>query len=106
MTTKELKRMSRSDLLELLLTVTKENERLREQLVIMNKKLEDRTLQVEKMGSLAEAELQLNGVFEAAQAACDQYMENTKRRCEKMQEETKRSCARILAAAERKAKGQ
>ena len=31
---------------------------------------------MEKAGSIAEASLMLNGVFEAAQAAVDQYLEN------------------------------
>ena len=93
--------MSRSDLLELLLTVTRENERLREQLQQLQQKLDDRALEIENMGSLAEAVLKLNGVFEAAQAACDQYTENARLRCEKMQEETKRNCQRMVASTER-----
>ncbi len=101
MTAKELRRMSRSDLLELLLTVTRENERLREQLQQLQQKLDDRALEIENMGSLAEAVLKLNGVFEAAQAACDQYTENARLRCEKMQEETKRNCQRMVASTER-----
>ena len=100
-TAKELRRMSRSDLLELLLTVTRENERLREQLQQLQQKLDDRALEIENMGSLAEAVLKLNGVFEAAQAACDQYTENARLRCEKMQEETKRNCQRMVASTER-----
>lgn len=101
MTAKELKRMSRGDLLELLLTVTRENEHLREQLSLLQQKLDDRAIEIENMGSLAEAVMKLNGVFEAAQAACDQYTENTRLRCEKMQEDTKRNCQRMVAAAER-----
>ena len=38
--------------------------------------LEDRTIAVEQSGSLAEAALNLNGVFQAAQAACEQYSLN------------------------------
>ena len=47
--------------------------------------LQDRQLSVEKAGSIAEAALQLNGVFEAAQAAAQQYLDNIKQRSEQME---------------------
>ena len=73
---KKLKQLSRSDLLEMLLNLSKENEQLRQELQQATSKLEDRTIAAEKSGSLAEAALNLNGVFQAAQAACDQYKWN------------------------------
>ncbi len=76
MNQKELKRLSRSDLLEMMLSLSKENEHLRKELHQAKSKLEDRTIAIEQCGSLAEAALNLNGVFEAAQAACDQYSTN------------------------------
>jgi len=36
------------------------------------------TLRLEQVGSIAEAALSLNRVFEAAQAAADQYLESVK----------------------------
>ena len=38
-----------------------------------------RRIELEKAGSIAEASLRLNGVFEAAQKAADQYRENLRR---------------------------
>ena len=73
MTSKELKRLRRTDLMEMLLELSKENVELRRQLDEANAKLADRQIQVENAGSLAEAALQLNGIFAAAQAACEQY---------------------------------
>lgn len=78
MTEKDLKRLSRKDLLEMLLELSRENEQLRKQ-------LEDRTIQIEKSGSLAEAALRLNGLFEATQAACEQYTLNIRQRMEQEQ---------------------
>lgn len=78
MTERELKKLSKTDLLEILLDQSKENEELRNALEEANAKLADRTLQIDNAGSLAEASLKLNGVFEAAQAACLQYSENIK----------------------------
>ena len=61
--------MSRAELLELLLEESRENERLRAQLQEMNEKLADRAIRIERAGSIAEAALQLNGVFQAAEEA-------------------------------------
>lgn len=76
MTDKELKKLGRADLVEMLLDVTRENEKLREELAQTQMQLENKTITIEKAGTLAEATLHLNGVFEAAQNACEQYMLN------------------------------
>lgn len=73
MTDKELRRLSRAELIEILYALQKQNEQLTEQNQQLSEQLEDRQLRMQKAGSIAEAALQLNGVFEAAQAAADQY---------------------------------
>lgn len=79
LTDKELQKLSRIDLLELLLEKSKENEKLQEELEQVKAKLAEREIKIEKAGSIAEAALALNGVFEVAQAAADQYLENLRR---------------------------
>ena len=76
MTDKKLKRLSRRELLEMLITQTRKVEQLQKQLDEANAKLQDRMITIEKSGSLAEAVLRLNGVFEAAENAARQYLEN------------------------------
>lgn len=76
MTDRELKRMSRGELLELLIAQMAENERLETELESAQAALRDRRIVIENAGSLAEAAMQLNGVFDAAQAAAQQYLEN------------------------------
>ncbi len=76
MTRKELKRMSRLELLELLLEVDQENERLREENARLTAQWNSRQIKLEKAGSIAEAALALNRIFEDAQAAADQYLES------------------------------
>lgn len=44
--------------------------------------LESRRIELEEAGSIAEAALRLNGVFEAAQKAADQYIYNLQQMCE------------------------
>lgn len=82
MTDQELRKLSRADLLELLLEQSKENERLREQLKQAQEQLASRKIEIDNAGSIAEAALQLNGVFEAAEKAAAQYLENVRRLAE------------------------
>ena len=96
---KEMRKLSRADLLELLLQERKENEELRAEVKRLQEQLDDRILKGKKAGSIAEAALQLNGVFEAAQNAAYQYLENIrvlvdkyKRACEKMKADTEARC--------------
>lgn len=78
MTKKKVKRLSRMDLLEMTLELTRENELLREQLAEAQFQLSSREIEIQSAGSIAEAALRLNGIFEAAQAAADQYLENVR----------------------------
>lgn len=83
MTDKELRRLSRSELLEMLIAQTEENNRLRIRLEQAEAQLQDRRITIDKAGSLAEAALQLNHVFEDADRAAQQYLENIRRMAEK-----------------------
>lgn len=79
MTDKELKRLSRSELLEMLIAQMEENEMLRQNLEEAEAALADRKIIIDQAGTLAEAALQLNGIFEAADRAARQYLENIQR---------------------------
>lgn len=106
MTDKELQKLGRRELLQLLLQQAKESERLGQQLAETEERLhqleetyerlrgrldskdaqirelkttlrterEKREVDMEDVGSIAEAALKLNGVFDAAQRAADQYL--------------------------------
>lgn len=78
MTNKELKKLTRLQLLELLVEQGKELERLRRRAERAEEKLRKRMLLLSDAGSIAEAALRLNGVFEAAQAAADQYLDSVR----------------------------
>ncbi len=79
MTDKDLKKLRRQDLFELLLAQSKEVEDLKERLRQAEEKLQDRQIKLLQAGSIAEAALQLNGVFEAAEKAAAQWLENLQR---------------------------
>ncbi|MDD6618102.1 MAG: DNA repair protein [Clostridiales bacterium] len=82
MTDKELRRLSRSELLEMLLSLTEENEKLKIRLEQAEDQLRDRRILIDKAGSIAEAALQLNNIFEDADRAVQQYLENVRRMTE------------------------
>lgn len=107
MTDQELKKLKRTDLLELLLAQEKENEELRRQLQEARRQLEERQLALEEAGSIAEASLRLSGIFETAQTAADQYLENVRRlsegqetRCARLEEESREKAERLLRETE------
>ena len=74
MTNKELKKMNRRRLLQMLLEIERENETLRARNDFLEAQMKKRELAIAKSGSIAEAALKLNGIFEAAQRAADQYL--------------------------------
>ncbi len=88
----DLKRLKRADLLEMLIASSKENERLEAQLEQVTGQLQRKEILIERSGSIAEAALQLNGIFEAAQQAAQQYMDNMQRQAEQLTRETEERC--------------
>ena len=72
------KRMSRKDLLELLVIQSKKIDDLEEKLKKTNELLEDKRIIIKESGSIAEAALKLNKIFEIAQTTADQYLDSIK----------------------------
>lgn len=116
MTEKELKRLSRSELLEMLIGQMEENERLKTALEQARKKAESRQIAIDRAGSIAEAALALNSVFDAAEEAAAQYLENIRRLsgsqeavCRQMEEDARAKARAICAEADeysRKTRGE
>ncbi len=107
MTDKELKRLSRGELLEMLIAQASENEKLKQELEDAQAALQDRSIAIDNAGSIAEASLQLSGVFEAAQNAAEQYLANIQRMndqqdliAQKLQGDARKKAAAIVADAD------
>lgn len=103
---KKLRRLSRGELLELLLAQTRETERLQQRLQEAEAELAERSLKIQNAGDLAHASLAVNNVLEAAQQAANQYLENiasmeaeVSARCAAMEAEVSARCAAMEAAA-------
>ncbi len=79
MTDKELKKLNRSQLLELLVDQSREIDRLQTALNEANQKLAKREISMAKCGSIAEASLAITEMFDRAQEAADLYLKAAKR---------------------------
>lgn len=74
MTDRQLRRLRREELVDIIYTLQLQQQRLKEENAALRAALDSRRLQVEKAGSLAEAALAVSGVLEAAQQAADVYL--------------------------------
>lgn len=109
MTEKELKRLSRTDLLEILIDQSLEMEKLKQKLEETENALGDKQLKIDRAGSIAEASLLLNGVFEAIEAAGKQYLDNIQtlserqeKVCAQMEEESMKRASQLLEEAQKR----
>ena len=88
----KIRKINKKKLLEILLSQAKRIEELEQQLESTQKKLDSKKITIENSGSLAEASLKLNGIFEVAQATAEQYLLNIKDKCKKIENDTKKEC--------------
>lgn len=105
MTEKELRKLNRYQLLELLVIQTERADKLQQKLEQAEKQLSRQDIRMSVMGSIAEASLQLGGVFEAAQDAADIYLDAAKERALEIEEEARQRAETIIREAEEKARG-
>lgn len=78
MAEKELRKMSRTELIEIIYALQQNEKTLREENKELCRQLEDKTIRIENAGSIAEAALSLNRIFEDAQAAAQQYLDSVR----------------------------
>lgn len=110
MAEKELRRMSREELVEIIYAMQQSQHQLEQQNEELRARLDERTLKWEQAGSLAEAALSLNHVFEDAQAAADQYLASLKAgetdaraKADELTAQAQRDADKLLADARREA---
>ncbi|MBQ8312058.1 MAG: hypothetical protein IJX84_02480 [Clostridia bacterium] len=81
MTDRELRKLHRSELLELLIAQGKENVALQERLTQAEEAVQTREMTIREAGSMASAAVEINDLIGAAQRAVDLYTENIYRVC-------------------------
>ncbi len=104
---KELKRLSRSELIEIIYELQKQKKEKEDLCADLQNKLEKKELIIANAGSISEAAIQINGVLEAAQAAADQYVLSVKAANSKVEQtilEAKNEHDNIIRDAKTKAK--
>ena len=74
----DLKHLRRSELIDLIYEMKKREIELQTRLDEAEAKLQAREITMEKAGSIADAAVQLSGVFQAAQKAADTYLKSIK----------------------------
>lgn len=108
MTDKELKRLGRAELIDIIFELQKRCDEYDVKVDMLKKNLEKKELCISNAGSIAEAAIQVNGVFEAAQAAADQYLKSIQAANKNMEAriaETEQQKASMLATAKEQADG-
>ncbi len=73
MADKELRRMNRTELIEIIYALQQNENNLRTENEELKEQLDDKAIRIERAGSIAEAALSLNHIFEDAQSAAEQY---------------------------------
>ncbi len=73
-----MRRMSRTELIEIIYALQQNERTLREEKDVLQKQLEEKVLRLEKAGSIAEAALSVNHIFEDAENAAQQYIDSLK----------------------------
>ena len=67
----DIKKFKKTDLMKILIDQAEEIE-------FLKNKLDEKIILLENSGSIADAALKLNNIFENAQSAADQYVESVK----------------------------
>ena len=99
MTDKEFKRLSRSQLIDIIYQLQLKQEELTTDNEKLSKALADKRLRVSKAGNIAEAALEIHNVMQVAQDAATHYLEEIRI----MRNETEAKCRRLLEKAQKDA---
>ncbi len=78
MADRELRRMHRAELIEIIYALKQREDQLTKENAALTAQLQDRQIRLSEAGSIAQAALELNRLFEAAQAAADDYLLSVK----------------------------
>jgi cell division septum initiation protein DivIVA len=99
MTDKEFKRLTRSQLIDIIYQFQLQVDKLTEQNQELERELADKRLRLSHAGNIADAALEINDCFRSAQNAAEQYLNEIKA----IREETEAERQRILAQAQAEA---
>ena len=109
MISKELKRLSRRELVDIIYQLKKNEQEMQEEIESLKTELQDKRIRISTAGSIADAAMSVTNVFSTAQMTADLYLreisymkENTEKECAKKIEEAEKKVREILADGEKK----
>jgi multidrug efflux pump subunit AcrA (membrane-fusion protein) len=94
---KELRKLNRRELIEIIYQMKKNEQKMQEEIAALQTQLQEKRLRLSEAGSIAEAAVSVTNVFSAAQAAADMYLQEIA--C--MKEEAKMQCTKRIADTDR-----
>lgn len=95
MDSRELRKLNRKELLEIILAQTRRIETLELELEKAKKELNERKIALKEVGSLAEASLVLSDIFKKADEAANIYISNIKELAIKEEKNTKKELRQL-----------
>lgn len=104
MTEKNLRKLNRYQLLDLLVTQTERADELQNKVSELENELTMREFNMSQLGSLAEASLQISGVIEAAQESADMYLRAAQKQADLIISNARSQAASIIVKAEMQAR--
>ena len=96
MLNKELSKLSRRELMDIIYQMKKNEQQMQEELASLRESLEEKRIRLSEAGSVAEAAVSVSNVFSSAQMSADLYLQEVAR----MREDTEKECERMVAEAE------
>ncbi len=109
MISKELKRLSRRELVDIIYQLKKNEQEMQEEIESLKNELEDKRIHISTAGSIADAAMSVTNVFSTAQMTADLYLreislmkEDTEKECATKMEDAKKKVEEILADGEKK----
>lgn len=95
MISKELKKLSRRELVDIIYQLKKNEQDMQEKIEELEEALQDKRIRISAAGSIAEAAVDVTNVISAAQQTADLYLQEIAL----MKEETEKECERIIGEA-------
>lgn len=95
---KELKKLSRRELVEIIYQLKKNEQEMQEKMDAMQQEIEDKRMRLEKAGSIADAATSITELFATAQNSADIYLQEITA----MKEDTAKECEQMIAEANQK----
>ena len=99
MISKELKKLSRMELVDIIYQLKKNEQQKQEEIAALEEALQDKRIRVSVAGSVAEAAVDITQILTVAQNTADLYLQEIAA----MKEDTEKECAAMLEDAKKKA---